>query len=276
MEILKMWDHDSALAGFVHLYDRCRSKCVTKGEGIETEAEFIDDSDKVLLALEEECKRFDLGAVADLINFTRFQNSRTTRDGQPKPDPAPSYGELCHRIETIDFLFRTQTDKHIFFRLTKDESTMFKGEDLFGAEVTAAFGSPEATYEITEAGKCLALGRHTATVFHLMRVLEKGLKALADNLNLQFNIPFDYQNWQNIIEQIESEIKKLEQLRAGQTKTDTLKAYSEIAKQFRYFKDAWRNGVAHSRETYGPEQALSIYRHVREFMQDIVKLGLSE
>jgi hypothetical protein len=109
-----------------------------------------------------------------------------------------------------------------------------------------------------------------------MRVLEKGLKALATNLGVSFSIPFDYQNWQNVIEQIEKEIGKLGTLPPGQPKTDKLRSYSEIAKQFHYFKDAWRNGVAHSRETYSPEQALSVFRHVKEFMQDIVKLGLKE
>jgi hypothetical protein len=109
-----------------------------------------------------------------------------------------------------------------------------------------------------------------------MRVLEKGLKALADNLSVSFAIPFEYLNWQNIIEQIEAKIKELEKLKPGQEKTDKLKAYSEVARQFRYFKDAWRNHVAHSREIYDQQQALSILRHTREFMSDLVKLGLSE
>jgi hypothetical protein len=269
-----MWGHHMALTAFVQLGDNCRAKAITQGGNKVAEESFIKHVDTVLLALEEECKKFDLVAVADLINFTRFQNDPTSvAEGKSL---ALTYQELSHRLEAIAFLFQTQTDKHRFFRLTPEESRMFDGVDLFGAEVTKAFPSSETTYEITEAGKCLALGRHTATVFHLMRVLEKGLKALAAKLNIQFSIPFDYQNWQNIIEQIESEIKKLDQQKAGQFKTDTLKSYSELAKQFRYFKDAWRNTVSHSRESYGPEQALSIYRHVREFMVDLAKLGLSE
>ena len=52
--------------------------------------------------------------------------------------------------------------------------------------------------------------------------------------------------------------------------------YSEAAEQFTFVKDAWRNHVAHSRETYDLEQALSIMRHTGEFMNDLVKLGLKE
>ena len=46
------------------------------------------------------------------------------------------------------------------------------------------------------AGKCLALNRETAGVFHLMRVLQIGLYALADDLHVQ-NLR---ENWQNAIE----------------------------------------------------------------------------
>src|SRR5262249_13649752 len=35
---------------------------------------------------------------------------------------------------------------------------------------------PSVVYDVTEAGKCLALGRDTAAVLHLMRVLERGLQ----------------------------------------------------------------------------------------------------
>ena len=46
-------------------------------------------------------------------------------------------------------------------------------EPLFGAVVQSKF--PAASFEIDEAGKCIALGRYTASVFHLMRVLEIGI-----------------------------------------------------------------------------------------------------
>jgi hypothetical protein len=99
---------------------------------------------------------------------------------------------------------------------------------------------------------------------------------LAAELEVEFAIPFAYLNWQNIIEPIESAIKDLEKLKAGKYKTDTLKAYSEAARHFRYLKDAWRNSVAHQRVTYEKEEALSIFRHVSEFMVDLVNLGLHE
>ena len=48
---------------------------------------------------------------------------------------------------------------------------------LFGSDVAAKFGS--ASYDIEEAGKCLALGRSTAGAFHAIRCLEAGILALS-------------------------------------------------------------------------------------------------
>src|SRR5206468_1241557 len=110
-----------------------------------------------------------------------------------------------------------------------EASKLFENVNLFGKEVAQAFLSTETAFEIEESGSCYALGRFTACVFHLMRVLERGLLALANNLNIAFTIPFEYQQWHTIIERIESEIHALQKLPSGKHKTDTLKLYSEAA-----------------------------------------------
>ena len=263
MQIQDIFDHQMKLSEFTRL----RAKVATYDQATPLSNGLRQDAGETLDEFRVECQRLQLNGCWQLIHYTTSHmvtNEKTT------------VAELAHRLNDIDYLFRTLCSEQIFFRLNREESEMFSSTKPFGPEVTQAFPSDDASYECTEAAKSYALGCYTASVFHLMRFLEKGLKALAGALNVQFSIPFDYQNWQNIIDQIEAEIRKVEQQKAGQLKTDTLKAYSEVAKQFRYFKDAWRNSVAHSRETYSPEQALSIYRHVREFMCDIVKLGLKE
>lgn len=240
-------------------------------EGV-VHAKTILDLAESLERLQQQCQIFGLDAVVSLLSFSRFEM---------KSPGSAYFGKLTHndieiRLSRIDFMFRDQAEKQVFFRLSSEESEKFANDELFGPEVAEAFPSDESLYEIREAGSCFALGRYTASVFHLMRVLEKGLKALADDLQVAFSIPFEYENWQNIIEQIEAKIRELEKQAKGQKKTDALKTYSEIARQFRYFKDAWRNGVAHSREVYDEHGAASIFAHVKEFMQDISKHGLKE
>jgi hypothetical protein len=267
MELFKLWDHQDAFGRLQNLVMSLELR-VAQDEGSDSPTD--DEKQKcieVLSLVEAECIRLAVDST-ELISFTVFEMKKGGR--------SLTNNFLNTRVKDIDFMFRTQCDKVKFFRLTKEESRMFDNSKLFGTAVADAFSSDETTYEIREAGSCLAFGRYTATVFHLMRVLEKGLKALANELAVPFTIPFDYLNWQNIIEQIEATIKNLGNLKPGKYKTDTLQSYAEVAKQFRYFKDAWRNSVAHSRETYDIDQARSIFRHVQEFMEDIVKLGLHE
>ena len=73
-----------------------------------------------------------------------------------------------------------------------------------------------------------------------------------------------------VIQNIESEVGKLEKkIPRGEQKPEILTAYSHAALEFRYFKDAWRNHVAHARGHYDEHQALSIVSHVREFMTQL-------
>src|SRR5262249_39536541 len=68
------------------------------------------------------------------------------------------------------------------FRISAEDAKYFTDRRLFGEEVATKF--VPANQDIEEAGKCLALSRGTATVFHLMRVMEAGLKALAKPLGI--------------------------------------------------------------------------------------------
>jgi predicted outer membrane protein len=105
-----------------------------------------------------------------------------------------------------------------------------------------------------------------------MRVLEHGLRALAKDVGRNF----DVQNWQNIIDEIESEIRHLSKsLPRGIQKNERIQFLSEAAKEFMYFKDGWRNHVSHGRGDYDEHQARSIMEHVRSFMT-VLSAQLSE
>ena len=119
---------------------------------------------------------------------------------------------------------------------------------------------PSVVLNVEEGSKCFALRRYTASVFHAMRILEIGLAPLAK----EFGVPTDRENWQKIIDRIESEITNKRRT-LGAKWTDH-EFYSETALQFRYFKDAWRNHVMHARLDFNEEQARTINDHVRDFM----------
>lgn len=73
----------------------------------------------------------------------------------------------------------------------------------FGKDVAKVF--PGAKSDIAAASRCLALDEWTASVFHSMRVLEHALRRFAAELNLSATYE---ENWHNIIDKVESTIKK--------------------------------------------------------------------
>ena len=135
---------------------------------------------------------------------------------------------------------------------------------LFGKEVDDNF--PSTAFDIAEAGKCYALYRSTACVFHLMRALEIALRAFAD----RFGVESDRKNWHNIIEGIESKIRVMDKdpNRPVDWK-DQQEFYSGAATHFMFIKAAWRNYVAHGRDKSTEEESEKIFGNVREFMRTL-------
>lgn len=161
-------------------------------------------------------------------------------------------------------LINDELTSSLFFAIDPDQKHYIEDSDLFGNAVAKRF--PAATKDTSAAGRCLALDEWTACVFHLMRVLEIGLHDLAKQVGLPESA-MELENWKTVIDQIEKQIWNLAQTPKSTTKSETLQFYSEAASGFRYFKDAWRNHVSHSRASYDEREALIIFNSVQAFMQ---------
>lgn len=178
------------------------------------------------------------------------------------------FGITHHRLsteyrtlrQTIEFGLREQS----IYRYPKDKiKIMASWQDDWSASIKSF---PSSCCDIHAAIDLWALGHYTASVFHLMRVLECGLRVLAKELGKNFDI----QNWQNILEEIENEIRKQSKtMPRGAGKSDQLRFFSTAAKDFYFFKDGWRNFVSHNRATYDQYQAKIVLDHVQSFMNEL-------
>lgn len=157
---------------------------------------------------------------------------------------------------------------HYCVMITKDRRYLYaQTSPLFGPEVASRF--PSASRDIASAGQCLALDQWTAAVFHLMRVLEHGLRELAAKLQVTFPAGIEFENWKNVIDKIEKEIRQIEQQPKGPQKSEDLEFYTKAASQFWHFKEAWRNHVSHSRATYDETEATQVFNAVSAFMRQL-------
>ncbi len=128
----------------------------------------------------------------------------------------------------------------------------------FGDRALKAF--PSIIYEVSEASNCIALGRWTASVMHLMRSMEVPLHALAKKLSVSVAAN---PNWQNILDQIDCEAKKATKAGMG---ADEFQFIKETTSHLRSVKDAFRNHAMHRKTKYDEERAMAIWSGSKSFM----------
>jgi len=183
------------------------------------------------------------------------------------PQTAGSYEalsiHLSHCSRALDQAFLD----HLFLYVPTDDAELYTNPLEQFSKVVVGF--PSSSSNTIEACRCYALGRYTACVFHCMGILQYGLYALANELKVSLNVPLPMSEWCKIINNIESKINELRNFPKSEAKDERLKFYSECSVQFRYFKDGWRNHVAHLREEYDKDQAHSALIHTREFMEHL-------
>ena len=150
------------------------------------------------------------------------------------------------------------------FYYVSDHVELLSDSPLFGDKVEEAF--PSARYDISEAGRCLALRRSTACVLHLMRALELGLASLATALE----VGHADRNWQAIIECIEKQIGLRNKHTHGpKWKDEDEPFFSGAVFHFQLVKNAWRNPTMHAKSKYTEEEAEEIYDGARSFMRHL-------
>ncbi len=177
---------------------------------------------------------------------------------------AHTYSEIANEFNILLQAIEDDTEYERFYHYRKDKGCLVLLVPGNWAPTIAAFKN--AKKDVEEAVDCYASEHETACVYHLMRVLEHGLRELAAAVN----VTFDVQQWQNVIDQIENQIAWFAtKFPSGITKNEWTKFYSEAARHFFFLKDAWRNHAAHNRVTYDETSAKGALEHVRDFMNHL-------
>lgn len=165
----------------------------------------------------------------------------------------------------------------------------------FGDAVFDAF--KDAQYDAEQVALCVVVGASTASVFHLMRVVEWGVRKLGDDLGVK-NIkeilkppaisvttgarkkraplyrlkPIESCTWETIQGYLRKKAdKKVQALRPGAIKDKQQMFYASIFHDFNGFKDAWRNHVMHTKIMVQEDESLIILGHVKRFMAAIAE-----
>jgi hypothetical protein len=199
-----------------------------------------------------------------------FHLERSTR-----PDASSTATEVRNIREAI----QTDIAKHQFLRVSSDRFNWVQNPFLFGERVSKRF--PSAVPDIQAAGDCLAAECNTAGVFHLMRAVEWGLRALASNLGVRRipaskkpgnkkYIPLPYAEWEKILDGLHDAVDaKVLKLKRGVGKQKIQEFYYPVLQDIRGLRDAWRNHVMHTRAEYNRDDANAVFSHVKRLMETL-------
>lgn len=101
-----------------------------------------------------------------------------------------------------------------------------------------------------------------ASVMHLMRVAEVGLKTLANTVGVTRQ-----NDWGAYIREIDKELATRKKTAGKHTADEAF--YAEASAQFGHVRTAWRNSAMHIEKTYSPQRAEEILLAVKSFMSHL-------
>lgn len=158
----------------------------------------------------------------------------------------------------LEQVIRLEMEGVLFFHVPSERAVFYGKDDLFGIDFAVMF--PSLQSDMVEAGNCLAVGRGTACVFHLMRIMEAGVQSFGAKLGVSF--PQD-KNWQVILNEATKALKGLP------SRDPATVAMAEASANLYSVKVAWRNEVMHPKATYTLEEAENTLRQMRIFMHSL-------
>lgn len=182
-------------------------------------------------------------------------------------DPQINYLTTVAYLKEISMRIQDELSLQLFMHIPAENAQYFLSpSNVFGPALLDKF--PSIIYDVESSCRCYATGNPTATVFHLMRVMESGLRVLGGSLNDPSINPKHNPTWQTMLRKCDEQLQKPLKDRASQWRNDD-HFYSEATANLRAVKDAWRNPTMHIEQVYDKEQALAVMNAVRVFMRHL-------
>lgn len=224
----------------------------------------LDDMDRAFIggliaAMAGELTKFDCrAALASTTKILRGCNDGTLTLGAIRP--------LC---DELDGRIRDELSTTYAFTLTAQEASLFDpAESPARQEFLRKF--PSVAYDLEECAKCHALGRSTAAVFHGMRILEKGIAAMAACLRIPDPIKPSERNWGKVLESIKSAIDANWPTSADRDSGDG-HLFESLYALMLAVKNAWRNKSMHTASKYTEQEAARIINAGSSFMEQLAE-----
>ena len=204
------------------------------------------------------CHALQLSSAIRQIAYIQKQKDRL--DALKPEDYIQMLAELRRRIREdlegciffciYDSAKATQFFKYVEVDLHEGPVLKFKAaHELFDSAVAERF--PQAIDDINEAGMCFAMGRYTASVFHLMRILEVGVRELARLVDHKDFKP----GWGKILQTVERYVLRTKYEELPALIQPHIEFLRQVLPRMQSVQIAWRNKISHVGQQLIPNEA---------------------
>lgn len=178
--------------------------------------------------------------------------------------------DYINEIKVLREALKHDLSECMFYHYPREKVSVLKKHNKDWKQIAEAF--PPVHSKSAAAYDCYGLGHNTASVFHIMRAAEHGLRAVAKERRIQLprNKHIDWATWQEVITELGNEVTRIgTKASAGTAKDNALSFYSGAIADLNAFKDEYRNQVMHVRKEYDEHQALRALIKVHAFLERI-------
>jgi hypothetical protein len=170
-------------------------------------------------------------------------------------------------IRSIQSRMRDELKSRAFLAVRSDNVSFFEEpKHLLGQDVWTKYRS--AHYDIEEAGKCFALARYTASVFHLMRVVELAVNATRVCLGIPDSAKPSEKAWGKILGAIRTEKDKRNGAKSWKSPADA-DFFDGAYVLLDAVKEAWRDPTMHIESKYTEDEARRVFVAMNSFMSKL-------
>jgi hypothetical protein len=165
---------------------------------------------------------------------------------------------------------REELEDCVFLKIDASKISYAAADWLLDTPIESIF--PSTIKEFQRAGRCFALDENTACMFHLMRVVDFGLRSVATRLGIEYSA----RAWDGIGKAI---VRKMEDKYHDKTMDwkATEPIYAEVLTDIQAISRGHRNPVLHELEkTYEEKEAQYMLTVVEGFMTHLAANGFKE
>lgn len=179
-------------------------------------------------------------------------------------------GQLFHELEELSDAIQHDAKDEYFFHYPREAAKLaldvLRDTDPEWAKITTAF--PSSKREKEAAVDCFAFGDFSGCVFHMVRIAELGLRAIAEERGVTTvakGRPLEYGMWHDVFVAIDGQLSLIRNKPVGPNRDAAMAFYQGAISDLRFLQ-LYRDPTMHFREEYGKGEAYDALHRVKTLM----------